>query len=182
MPAHVLANTKPHPNAARYRVAVATVSAYLKAALQFEAKGSISSTTGAFDYEYGAYLFYNLGYKAKATVLKFFDWSLGDRNAYPQDRRLDIYGPKTGSIPLSGGQGDGKNRRRMVRLIEAPIGEEVSYANESLSALLDPMYLFKRADDGDLDGDGPTAATFKQPITCPAGSSASIKIPELRGK
>ncbi|KAH8891138.1 hypothetical protein GQ53DRAFT_687387, partial [Thozetella sp. PMI_491] len=155
----------------------ATVTAYLKAALQFKATGSVNLVTGMFDYEYGAALFYNLGYKAQATVLKWVSWSLGDRNAYSPDRKIDIYGPKTGSIDLTGGRRDGVIRRQMVRLIDSPPEDIEAYNNESMSALADPTWLFRRADD--MDVDGPDSPSFTQPITCPAGDSATIKIPAL---
>jgi chitinase len=161
----------------------ATVSAFMKAALQFMATGNINLVTSMFDYEYGAYLYFNLGYKAQATVLNWFNWALSDRNAYTPDRKINIYGPKSGSISLVGDrEGDNKIRRRMVKLMDSTDEERERFDNETMSALADPAWLFRRADgDGDkMDVDGPNAPSFTQPITCPAGDSAPITIPELR--
>ncbi len=156
----------------------ATVSAYLKSAVQFNATGTVNFVTGMFDYTYGAYLYYNLGYKAQANVLKWISWALADRNAYTPDRRIDIYGPKSGSLSLTGSRGE--TRRRMVKLVDSPPGGRALYDNETIGALVDPAWLFKRADD--MDVDGPDAPSFSAPIQCPAGDSPTIKIPEMRSK
>ncbi|KAI8228514.1 hypothetical protein K4K54_002151 [Colletotrichum sp. SAR 10_86] len=115
---------------------------------------------------------------AKATVLDWANWALKDRLAYaPDPRKYTIY-KSSGSIDLQG------NRKRMVRLIDQSDSEDdtgQSYANDTLAktALLDPMYLFKRQDDDSMDLD-PQLPQFTQQIQCPAGDSPSLKLPELR--
>ncbi|KAK1841138.1 Killer toxin subunits alpha/beta 1 [Colletotrichum chrysophilum] len=128
----------------------AQITAFMTSILQFIATGTISTSTGRFDYTYGSYFYYQLGFKAKATVLDWANWALKDRLAYsPDPRKYTIY-KSSGSIDLQG------NRKRMVRLIDQPDSEDdigQSYANDTLAetALLDPMYLFKRQDDDSMD-------------------------------
>jgi hypothetical protein len=111
----------------------AQVTAYMMGMLQFWATGKVSTNTGSFDYQYAAYFYYNLGYKAKAVVLEWLDWSLGDRNAYNPDRRVTIYSQE-GSIPLTA------NTKRTV--------DGGRYDNETIAmdSLLGEDYLYKRAD------------------------------------
>ncbi|KAI8276438.1 hypothetical protein K4K59_009788 [Colletotrichum sp. SAR11_240] len=115
---------------------------------------------------------------AKATVLDWANWALKDRLAYaPDPRKYTIY-KSSGSIDLQG------NRKRMVRLIDQSDSEDdtgQSYANDTLAetALLDPMYLFKRQDDDSMDLE-PQLPQFTQQIQCPASDSPSLKLPELR--
>ncbi|KAF0316874.1 hypothetical protein GQ607_015887 [Colletotrichum asianum] len=131
--------------------------------LQFIATGTISTSTGRFDYTYGSYFYYQLGFKAKAIVLDWANWALKDRLAYAPDlRKYTIY-RSSGSIDLQG------NRKRM------------SYANDTLAetALLDLMYLFKRQDDDSMDLD-PQMPQSTQQIQCPAGDNSSLKLLGLR--
>lgn len=160
----------------------AQVSAFLKAALQFIATGAVSTATQRFDYSYGAYLYFNVGFKAKAVVLDWINWALDARNAYTPDRRIDIYS-QTGSIDLAGGD-DGRRRRRSVNLINgAGVRSNAATTtpfNETMSinALADPGLLFRREDDEmDVDSNAPAMTS---PITCPIGDSKTLKIPELR--
>ncbi|KAJ3959450.1 hypothetical protein N0V92_003934 [Colletotrichum tropicale] len=128
----------------------AQITAFMTGILQFIATGTISTSTGRFDYTYGSYFYYQLGFKAKATVLDWANWALKDRLAYaPDPRKYTIY-KSSGSIDPQG------NRKRMIRLIDQPDSEDdkgQSYANDTLAetALLDPMYLFKRQDDDSMD-------------------------------
>lgn len=71
----------------------AQLSGYVTSRLSFQASASADTTSKEFHYSYGVYLFYNLGYTAKATILGIVDWALGDRLAYTPDQRVDIYGP-----------------------------------------------------------------------------------------
>lgn len=114
--------------------------------IQFHATGAISTVTKAWDYSYGAYLYYNLGYNAHATILQWATWALGERAAYSPDHKYTIY-ENSGSIPI----GD-NNAKRMVKLIDDPSQAE-PFGNDttSVNALLDPSYLFRRADDGNGD-------------------------------
>lgn len=48
-------------------------------------------------------IFYNLGYKASAYILGFVNWALDPREAFHPAKRVNIYGPVSGSIPLGGG-------------------------------------------------------------------------------
>ncbi|KAI8206041.1 hypothetical protein K4K48_002346 [Colletotrichum sp. SAR 10_66] len=156
----------------------AQITAFMTGILQFIATGTIITSTGRFDYTYGSYFYYQLGFKAKATVLDWANWALKDRLAYaPDPRKYTIY-KSSGSIDLQG------NRKRMVRLIDQSDSEDdtgQSYANDTLAetALLDPKYLFKRQDDDSMDLD-PQLPQFTQQIQCPEGDSPSLKLPELR--
>ncbi|GAB1317703.1 chitinase [Madurella fahalii] len=155
----------------------AQISAYLFTALQFLATDTANTITKTFDYTYGVYLHWNVGYKARATVLEWAGWAMAPREAFKKPMVIDIY-HRQGSIDISGG--DGGNQRRMVKLAENP----EQYVNETLAleALLDPGYLYKRqnSDDDSMDIDGPDAPSFSQPVTCPDGDSPSIQLPELR--
>ncbi|KAI8153671.1 hypothetical protein K4K49_008338 [Colletotrichum sp. SAR 10_70] len=156
----------------------AQITAFMTGILQFIATGTISTSTGRFDYTFGSYFYYQLGFKAKATVLDWANWALKDRLAYAPGPRKYILHKFSGSIYLQG------NRKRMVRLVDQSDSEDdtgQSYANHTLAetALLDPMHLFKRQDDDSMDLD-PQLPRFTQQIQCPAGDSPSLKLPELR--
>ncbi|KAI8251251.1 hypothetical protein K4K53_012178 [Colletotrichum sp. SAR 10_77] len=156
----------------------AQITAFMTGILQFIATGTISTSTGRFDYIYGSYFYYQLEFKAKATVLDWANWALKDQLAYaPDPRKYTIY-KSSGSIDLH------RNRKRMVRLIDQPESEDdmgQSYANDTLAetALLAPMCLFKRQDDDSMDLE-PQLTQLTQQIQCPAGDSPSMKLPKLR--
>ncbi|EQB43584.1 hypothetical protein CGLO_17751 [Colletotrichum gloeosporioides Cg-14] len=143
---------------------------------EFIVPSTISPCIGGFDYIYGSYFYYQLGFKAEATLLtrrvgrSKIDWPIDlTQGSIPSKSFV--------SINLQG------NRERMVRLINQPNSEDdmgQSYANDTLAetTLLDPMYLFKPHDDSmDLD---PQLPQFTQQIQWPAGDSPSLKLPELR--
>jgi chitinase len=51
----------------------AQLSGYVNGDLSFQAHGDYDSSVNAFHYRFGAYLFYNIGYKAKAKILSVID-------------------------------------------------------------------------------------------------------------
>lgn len=51
----------------------AQLTGYVTGDLLFQAYGDYDSLDNAFYYRFGAYLLYNLGYKAKANILGFID-------------------------------------------------------------------------------------------------------------
>jgi chitinase len=79
----------------------AQLSGFVTGDLSFQASGDVTTETGAFRYSYGVYIFYNLGYSATAKILGLFNWALSPRKAWPQDQRINVYGPVTGEIPLT---------------------------------------------------------------------------------
>jgi hypothetical protein len=79
----------------------AHLSGYVTGDLSFQASGDVTTGTGAFRSSYGVYVFYNLGYSATAQVLGLFNWALSPRKAWPQDQRINIYGPVSSEIPLT---------------------------------------------------------------------------------
>ncbi len=87
----------------------AHLSGFVTGDLSFQASGDVATNTGAFRYSYGVYIFYNLGYSATATILGLFDWALSPRKAWPQDQRINVYGPVTGEIPLTKRSLDGRD-------------------------------------------------------------------------
>lgn len=154
----------------------AQVTAFLRAALRFLATGSADTTSKVFNYKYGAYVYYNLGYKAKAVLLEWKDWALDPRMAYTNDQKITIYEDK-GQIPLGS-----SNEKRMIRLIDPALDHpdfRLDNATMSTNDVLDPSRLFRRADDDDANAD-PNAPQLTHKITCPAGSKADVTIPELR--
>ncbi|KAL1835649.1 hypothetical protein VTJ49DRAFT_6294 [Mycothermus thermophilus] len=142
----------------------AELSGYVRGDLSFQASSDIGTDTGAFRYTYGVYLFYNLGYTATAKILGLIDWALSPRTAWPQDQRLNLYGPVTGEIPLT---------KRSLEL-DGRDGHGVDYAvNNSI--------LLPRADgDGSQGSLNPNQPAFTQNLQCPPGGSAPVKLPELR--
>ncbi|KAF7548173.1 hypothetical protein G7Z17_g7224 [Cylindrodendrum hubeiense] len=150
----------------------AQITAYMRGILQFWATGKVTTTSKSFDYQYAAYFYYNLGYKAKATVLEWSKWALGERSAYPSDRQVTLY-KQNGSIPLTADE-----KKRSIDL--------VTYGNDTLGlSELGDDSLFRRANaDDDDDGSNmsldPNKPQFSSNVKCPAGSSTDITIPELR--
>uniref|UniRef100_A0A0P0CAT0 chitinase n=1 Tax=Hypocrella siamensis TaxID=696354 RepID=A0A0P0CAT0_9HYPO len=139
----------------------AQLSGFVTGTLSFQASGSADTSSKQFRYSYGVYVFYNIGYSAKATVLGIIDWALGPRQAYNPSRRLDVYGPIEGTIPLTA---DSKRD-----LIPALIQEQPDPNNGS-ARLLDARANLALE---------PSDPQFSQPITCPAGA-AGWRLPELR--
>lgn len=158
------------------KLADAQLTAYMRGDLSFQASGKVTTETLSFDYRYGVYFLYNLGYKAKANVLFFGNWALTPRELYPKDPVITIY-EKTGSIPLFG-PGDtppgsnGTNSTTTQSLAAIPIRRRVHSS---------PSAIFARADgdsdsDVDMDANGPLSP---QP-SCPKRADGSWQIPELR--
>lgn len=76
------------------------LSGYVDTDLSFQAHSDYDTSDDAFHYRFGAYLYYNIGYKAVAKILSYIDWATGDRKAYWPDKMLKLY-EKTGTIPMS---------------------------------------------------------------------------------
>jgi len=162
----------------------AEISAYVFTALQFLATGVASTVTKTFNYTYGVYLHWNVGYKAVASILDWVSWATQPREAYPKPRVIRIY-QKHGSIDLSRPGGGFIDRRTLDSLT---LHSTFKYSNETLAQATSPldstlsMRRRQNDDDGDpMDIDSPASPTFSQTqLSCPAGGSPSIKIPELR--
>ncbi|ETS88166.1 hypothetical protein PFICI_01994 [Pestalotiopsis fici W106-1] len=141
----------------------AQLTGYVMGDLSFQASGQVSTTTGSFQYSYGVYAFYNIGYKATAVILGILNWATGPQQAYTPDKRIDIYGPVNGEIPLVSKRGL----------------EEPSPINGSV-VIRSGLDLLARDDTDDNDGLSPNTPDFTQQLTCPPGSKADVKLPELR--
>lgn len=78
------------------------------------------------------------------------------------DKRINIYGPISGEISLHSKRG-----------LKEPhdISENITTGSG--------LGLLPRA-DGDDDGLSPNTPDFTQQLSCPPGSSADVKLPELR--
>jgi chitinase len=169
----------------------AQLSGYIKSRLSFQASASADTISKEFHYSYGVYLFYNLGYTAKATILGVVDWALGDRLAYKPDQRVDIYGPVEGTIPFT----SEIQKRAELFGLEAPVNgldaENALISNFSL--------LFPRVDDPSNAGmlniycplllvilrsyiKDPKKPDFSYRLGCPPGTTGDIQIPEMRCK
>ncbi|KAL2116052.1 hypothetical protein VTJ04DRAFT_10307 [Mycothermus thermophilus] len=138
----------------------AQLSGYLTGDLSFQASSDVNTGTNSFRYSYGVYFFYNIGYTATAKILGLIDWALGPRKAWPQDQRINVYGPINGSIPLT------------KRSLDAGLEYAV---NRSM--------LLPRAGDNGNGNQGaltPNQPVFSQNIQCPPGGSAPVRLPELR--
>ncbi|RYP24055.1 hypothetical protein DL765_000783 [Monosporascus sp. GIB2] len=152
----------------------AQVTAFLYGALTLRAWAIGDIINQIYKFGYGAYLYYNVGYKAKAEILEWINWSLGERKAYGQDRKFTIHEDEY-EVDLSGNSVS--NSKRMEMYTDGDV-EVRALDNETTSAnvLSGPHYLFSRA-DGDQD---PGSPQFQNPIQCPAGSQGQVKLPELR--
>lgn len=145
----------------------AQITGFMTGILQFFAEGRASTNTGRWDYQYGAYFYFNLGYKAKAVVLEWLDWALEARMAYNPNRRFEIY-KKTGSIDLTGSSASN------AYVIDDPAAVEGHQIDNAT------MALFRR---DDVDMTDPDIPQFSSPSgQCPDGGKAPVKIPELRCK
>ncbi|KAJ5505938.1 hypothetical protein N7453_004895, partial [Penicillium expansum] len=81
------------------------LSGYMDTDLSFQAHGDYDTSDNAFHYRFGAYLYYNIGYKAVAKILSYIDWATGDRKAYWPDKMLKLYektDPKTPKFTKKG--------------------------------------------------------------------------------
>lgn len=141
----------------------AQITGFVKGILQFFATGSTTSGT-RWDYDYGVFLYYNLGYNAKATIFGWADWALGARTAYKPDRRVTIFRDE-GTIDLAAGN-DGI--------------ASISGGNVSVEDLGDSVFRRQNDDIGMSDPEQP-ALTAPRGV-CPDGGGSTHTIPELRCK
>jgi hypothetical protein len=128
----------------------AQLTGYVMGDLSFQAHGDYDTASNSFQYRFGAYLFYNLGYKATAQILNFIDWALGPRQAYTPNKTVKLY-EKQGSIPM-GSSSDQQARDLTVYgpVERRHIAAELP-ADANMSAYLDPATgLFRRSDPMDL--------------------------------
>ena len=178
---------------------------YVNTSLSFQASAVASggsTNAGSLAYRYGVYLYYNLGYGAYATIKFFPNWALAPRNAYNPSPRFTIY-ENTGSF--SGNAAGSKRsieapptlqfpRRSLLEVNDGAKLTSIDHARRASDAYDENNYasspsnfsaypeilLGKRADlsDGSLpDGQSPD---FTQQLTCPAGDTASIRLPDFR--
>lgn len=157
----------------------AQLSGYLRGILSFQGHGDYETDSNAFSYRFGAYLFYNIGYKATARVLEFLDWALDPREAYDSDRMIKLY-EKTGTIPMSSEEVDKEERMAAAPYIDgldAAHNATVRGSDTSLSTYHAPR-LVPRAGEkkGALD------PKVQNPLKCPPKSTGSVRLPELRSK
>ncbi|KAI1658123.1 putative bacteriodes thetaiotaomicron symbiotic chitinase [Daldinia decipiens] len=140
----------------------AQLTGYLMGDLSFQASGQADTNTGNFQYSYGVYAFYNIGYKATAVTLGLVNWATGPQQAFTPDKRINIYGPISGEIPLHSKRG-----------LKEPhdVSENITIGSG--------LSLLPRTDDDD-DGLSPKTPDFTQQLSCPPGSSADVRLPELR--
>ena len=183
---------------------------YVNTSLSFQASatasgGSTSDTS--LIYRYGLYLYYNLGYAAYATVKFFPNWALSPRNAYDPTPRFTIY-ESTGAFTGTGASGKREVEAADVRqaftlprrgLLERAHGTELSTIehnnhgsdghkhthllnhNASSSTAMN-FILDKRATSSDGNLPDSQVADFTSQLTCPAGDTAQIRLPDLRCK
>ncbi|KAI1104572.1 putative bacteriodes thetaiotaomicron symbiotic chitinase [Jackrogersella minutella] len=140
----------------------AQLTGYVMGDLSFQASGQADTKTGVFQYSYGVYAFYNIGYKATAVILGLINWATGPQQAYTPDKRIDIYGPISGKIPLH---------------VKGKLEELHESNNTAISEF--SHGLLPRA-DSDSDGLSPNTPDFTQQLSCPPGSSADVRLPEIR--
>ena len=178
---------------------------YVNTSLFFQASAVASggsTSAGSFAYRYGVYLYYNLGYGAYATIKFFPNWALAFRNAYNPSPRFTIY-ENTGSF--SGNSAGSKRSIEAPSNLQFPrrslfeendgakltsidhvrrasdVYDKDNYASSPSNFSADTDFLLgKRADLSDdslLDGQSPD---FTQQLTCPAGDTASTRLPDFR--
>ncbi|KAI9146996.1 Killer toxin subunits alpha/beta [Paramyrothecium foliicola] len=145
----------------------AQITGFVRGILQFFAEARSGSSPTKWNYAYGVYLFYNVGYNARATVLEWADWALGERTAYEDDRKITIF-RKDGSIDLND-----LSRRDLF-----------DTGNATISAIDDTVFNKRQTDgDGDTpmgDPDKPRLTTPESAGRCPSGGSEAHQLPELR--
>ncbi|KAI3068615.1 CAZyme family GH18 [Aspergillus niger] len=155
----------------------AQLTGYVIGDLSFQAHGDYDTTGNEFNYRFGVYLFYNLGYKATAQILNFIDWALAPRMAYDPRKTFKLY-EKKGSIPMSS---SAKSKREAT--IDGPLHQDLvevgSLTNGSISTYLDSASGLSRRGD-EMDIDGPNAPEFTQNLKCPPGTSGDVQLPEIR--
>lgn len=105
----------------------------------FFATDSVYTRSKRFDYMYGVYHYYNLGYKVKATVSGRINWALGGREAYRVDRRAEIF-QNNGSVHLGG------VRKRMITLDDDVLPVPSQFGGPE-NVLADLRFCFKRDED-----------------------------------
>lgn len=102
------------------------------------------TSDNAFHYRLGVYLYYNIGYKAVATILNFIDWATGDRTAYWPDKMPKLY-EKTGTIPML--ESDVGKRALSIPVDAQHFEDEEDIYNNSTMSVLEPAAdIFRRAD------------------------------------
>lgn len=129
----------------------AQLTGYVMGDLSFQAHGDYGVSDrneAAFNYRYGAYTFYNLGYKATAKVLNFVDWALSPREAFSPAKSIPIY-ERTGSIPMA-------KRKRALDAIYATNGNALGNGTYNSTLYTDTISLNHEADifrraDGSMD-------------------------------
>ncbi len=52
----------------------AQLTGYVTGDLSFQASGKANTATNSYQYTYGVYAFYNIGYKATALILGVLNW------------------------------------------------------------------------------------------------------------
>lgn len=178
---------------------------YVDTTLSFQASatGSAGSDSAAsLVYRYGVYLYYNIGYSARATIKFFPNWALAPRNAYNPSPRFTIY-EKTGSfsgatpnskrtvdatevlqLPRRGllGSGDGVKLTSIDGVEVDGSGDRYTEkTHRNISSSMDKRFILGRRADVD-GGSLPDAQTpdFSQQLTCPPGATAQIRLPDYR--
>ncbi|KAL4923139.1 uncharacterized protein BDV17DRAFT_296638 [Aspergillus undulatus] len=72
----------------------AQLTGYVEGDLLFKAHADYNTDDNQINYLFGAYLKYNLGYKATAQILNFIDSALSPRKAYPSPRSIEYRGKR----------------------------------------------------------------------------------------
>jgi chitinase len=121
----------------------AQLSGYVNGDLSFQAHRDYDSSDNAFHYRFGAYLFYNIGYKAKAKILSVIDWATGDRMAYNPDKMLQLY-EKKGTIPMS--HSNAEKRDSSIHTDRIPQIDADLLDNTTHSVLNPAADIFRRTD------------------------------------
>ncbi|KAJ5372784.1 hypothetical protein N7517_004790 [Penicillium concentricum] len=152
----------------------AQLSGYVETDLSFQAHGDYDTSDNAFHYRFGAYLFYNIGYKAVAKVLSYIDWATGDRKAYSPDKMLKLY-EKTGTIPMSASDVGKRDLSIAADAQRHEIEADIPY-NSTMSVLEPAADIFRRADVTMTDPNDPS---FSNQGQCPPGASG-FQLPQLR--
>ncbi|OQE10109.1 hypothetical protein PENFLA_c093G00176 [Penicillium flavigenum] len=142
----------------------AQLSGYVNTDLSFQAHGDYDTSDNAFHYRFGAYLYYNIGYKAVAKILSFVDWATGDRKAYSPDKMLKLY-EKTGTIPMSESDMGKRGLPIEADAQEHEITADLS-KNSTMSVLETAADIFRRADVTTLD---PKIPEFTKPGASSSG-------------
>ncbi|KAJ5194865.1 uncharacterized protein N7498_008303 [Penicillium cinerascens] len=116
----------------------AQLSGYVDTDLSFQAHGDYDTSDNAFHYRLGTYLYYNVGYKAKAKILGFIDWATGDREAYSPAKMIKLY-ENTGTTPMSAPDVD-------KRGVDSNFPQLDMFSNSTMSVLTPGPAIFRRAD------------------------------------